>query len=156
MGSLEQLEKKNATIFNSIKQLYLTNNKIKSVGHRFPCQLNTLYLDGNQIRHLSNETLEIMNEKFENSNFSLRLSENPFSCDCSSTEFVSFFNLHYSYVADYSIVTMMCTDGERKLLYLNEEDYCTLTLFYVILALVILICVLLCFILVLAHRKHWF
>jgi len=154
--SMDQLEKKNATIFDSIKQLYLTNNKIKSVGHRFPRQLNTLYLDGNQIQHLSNETLANLNEKFESSNFSLRLSDNPFSCDCSSIEFVNFFNLHYSHVADYSDVSMMCTDGEKKLLYLNGEDFCTQTLLYVILALVIFVCVLFSSILVLAHRKHWF
>ena len=79
-----------------------------------------------------------------------------FSCDCFSIEFVSFFNLHYSYVADYSDVSMMCTDGEKKLLYLNGEDFCTQTLLYVILALVIFVCVLFCFILVLAHRKQWF
>jgi len=154
--SMDQLEKKNATIFDSIKQLYFTNNKIKSVGHRFPRQLNTLYLDGNQIQHLSNETLANLSEKFESSNFSLRLSDNPFSCDCSSIEFVNFFNLHYSHVADYSDVSMMCTDGEKKLLYLNGEDFCTHTILYVILALVIFVCVLFSSILVLAHRKHWF
>merc|ERR1711915_349729 len=146
--SMEMLEKKNTTIFNSIRKLYLTNNKINSVGHNFPHQLNTLHLDNNQLQYLSNKTIQIFKEKADNFNLSLKLSSNPFSCDCSSAEVVSFVKLHYSHVYDYKNVSMMCIDGEKKLFHQNEEDICPQTLLLITVAPVLIVCVLLCILLI--------
>merc|ERR1711915_13451 len=145
--SMEMLEKKNATIFNSIRKLYLTNNKINSVGQRFPRQLNTLHLDSNQLQYLSNKTIQIFKEKAENSNFSLKLSSNPFSCDCSSAVVVSFVKLHYSHVDDYKNVSMMCIDGEKELFHQSEEDFCPETLLFTLVTPAIIIGVLFCILL---------
>jgi len=146
--SMEKLEKKNATIFNSIRKLYLTNNNIKSVGPNFPHQLNTLHLDINQLQYLSNETIQILKKKAENLNFSLKLSSNPFSCDCSSAEVVRFVKLHYSHVDDYRNVSMMCIDGEKKLFHQSEEDFCPETLLFTIVTPAIIIGVLFCILLI--------
>merc|ERR1711915_866155 len=117
--SMEKLQKKNSTIFNSIKKLYITN-----------------------------ETIEIFKEKAENSNFSLKLSSNPLLCDCSSVEIASFLKLHYSHVHDYKNVSMMCIDGEKKLFHQNEEDFCPKTLLFTIVAPAIFVCVLFCILLI--------
>merc|ERR1711915_715845 len=117
--SMEKLQKKNSTIFNSIKKLYITN-----------------------------ETIEIFKEKAENSNFSLKLSSNPFLCDCSSVEVASFLKLHYSQVNDYKNVSMMCIDGEKRLFHQNEEDFCPETLLFTIVSPVIIVCVIFCIILI--------
>merc|ERR1711915_868979 len=147
-SSLKKLEQKNTTIFDAIQKLYLTNNRINSVGHNFPHHLDTLYLDNNQLQYLSNQTIQILKEKVENSKLSVRLSHNPFLCECSSVEVVSFLKLHYSHVDDYENVSMVCIDGEKKLFYQNEEDICPQTLLLITVAPILIVCVLLCIILI--------
>merc|ERR1711915_784987 len=147
-SSLKKLEQKNTTIFDAIQKLYLTNNRINSVGHNFPHHLDTLYLDNNQLQYLSNQTIQILKEKVENSKLSVRLSHNPFLCECSSVEVVSFLKLHYSHVDDYENFSMVCIDGEKKLFHQNEEDICPQTLLLITVAPVLIVCVLLCIILI--------
>ncbi|XP_074035506.1 protein toll-like isoform X2 [Leptinotarsa decemlineata] len=67
--------------YDNVTTLYLSKNRIEQI-EWVPPKIKILKLDDNQLTHLNSEVLKMIN-----STSVLRLSNNPWTCDCSALEF---------------------------------------------------------------------
>ncbi|KAG5883177.1 hypothetical protein JTB14_018194 [Gonioctena quinquepunctata] len=75
----------NSTLgYDNVTSLLLANNRIKHL-QWVPPKVKILKLDGNRLRHFDMDVLEMLN-----STSTLTLSHNPWTCDCSATDFQNF------------------------------------------------------------------
>ena len=101
--------------FTSIEMI-LTNNNITHID-KIPENIRLLDIKANKITSLNNEILEQL--KFFKTN--VRLSDNPWQCNCSSKSFVHFLRQNPSFILDYE--NMSCDDN-TKIIDLNTEELC--------------------------------
>lgn len=118
--------------YRQITKLFLAGNDIKNVGE-LPPKLVELELQNNQIEVLNDTT--IMSLNYSTTLKSMKLSGNPWRCDCSNLAFINFVQKSYTRIVDYS--EMKCSNGEFVNT-LTASGLCSEDNFIVVLACIIL------------------
>jgi len=118
--------------YNQVTKLFLSDNEIKNVGE-LPPKLVELELQNNQIEVLNDTT--IMSLNYSSTLNSMKLSGNPWRCDCSNLAFINFAQKSYKKILDYS--EMKCSSGEFVNT-LTASGLCSEDNFIVVLACIIL------------------
>ncbi|KAG5671174.1 hypothetical protein PVAND_001385 [Polypedilum vanderplanki] len=93
--------------YQQITKLYVNDNNIKYIGE-LPKNLVVLELENNQIESLNDSVIDALNNS--QTLQSLKLSGNPWKCDCDFVKMLNFLQKFYKNITDYS--EMMCTDGQ--------------------------------------------
>lgn len=104
--NLTEMPKGHSEGFHQITKLLLNNNNIKRLGD-LPRNLVALELQNNQIETLNNSVIQALNNSKTLQN--MKLSGNPWRCDCSFVKSLSFIQKSYMNIADYD--DMKCADG---------------------------------------------
>ncbi|CAO1312655.1 unnamed protein product [Diamesa serratosioi] len=97
-------------------EMILTNNSITQID-KIPDHLRILDIEANAIKSLNNQTLEHL-KKYKTK---VLLSRNPWKCDCTSKDFITFLRQNPSIFIDYE--KMSCADS-TKIIDLRTEDLC--------------------------------
>ncbi|KAL7023404.1 hypothetical protein ACKWTF_012594 [Chironomus riparius] len=118
--------------YRQISKLFLGDNEIKNIGE-LPPKLVELELQNNQIEVLNDTT--IMSLNYSTTLKSMKLSGNPWRCDCSNLAFINFVQKSYTRIVDYS--EMKCSNGEFVNT-LTASGLCSEDNFIVVLACIIL------------------
>ncbi|XP_070492281.1 protein toll-like [Chironomus tepperi] len=118
--------------YKQITKLFLADNEIRSIGE-LPPKLVELELQNNQIEVLNDTT--IMSLNYSTTLKSMKLSGNPWRCDCSNLAFINFVQKSYTKILDYSEMT--CRTGEFVNT-LTASGLCSEDNFIVVLACIIL------------------
>lgn len=93
--------------YQQITKLFLADNDIHIVGE-LPMKLTHLDLQNNNIDMLNESTLMMLN--YSTSLKEMKLSGNPWRCDCSNLAFINFVQKYYKLITDYS--DMRCSNGQ--------------------------------------------
>lgn len=129
--SLKEFPSSTSPAFKQITKLFLSNNQIRHITQLPP---NLVELD------LRNNQIDMMNETVRESfNFTslmvLRLSGNPWKCQCETRDFINFAFKHREQIHDYSEMT--CANGEY-IKDLSSDDLCSGENFIIVIASIIL------------------
>lgn len=97
-NNLNDVSHLNASVWENLTELHLDGNKIRSLENLYlPPKLNVLTLQGNLLKSISPS---VLNFTSHSDNFQLSLSDNPWSCNCSTMYFKKWITEHYQKVSD--------------------------------------------------------
>lgn len=112
----------------------------------FPANLKTLFLDQNRIEKFAEVDLESLDQLVRQTGLELRLNKNPFLCDCKSRDLFHFIQNRKGVIDDAADVTIVCEQGNMKLLDTKLHEFCEPGLSPVLIAIVIIIVIVLLFV----------
>jgi protein toll len=93
--------------YQQVTKLYLNDNAIRFVGD-LPPNIAVLELQNNMIESLNESVITALNNS--QTLQTLKLSGNPWRCDCNFKKFLSFVQKTYMNISDYS--DMKCANGQ--------------------------------------------
>lgn len=134
--NLTKLPNTNVSGYDSLRELLVANNQLNNLTiSNLPKNLAYLDISNNSFQYLRPEVLNFFALRNRRINFKIRLSNNPWNCDCSSPEFLEFLERYSNMVEDYNLIKC---DGKDPSLKLEE---CRSTSIYLILSLTFLLLV---------------
>ncbi|GFT16556.1 protein toll [Trichonephila clavipes] len=96
----------NSDMWQNLTDLFLDRNQINSLDYwNIPVNLTNISLNGNNISHLPSSIMNFISSSQE---FAISLSDNPFDCNCSATNFKKWLAQHYQFVKD--VKNIMCAN----------------------------------------------
>ncbi|KAK9882857.1 hypothetical protein WA026_023553 [Henosepilachna vigintioctopunctata] len=121
--------------YHNVTELHLQRNGIKSI-EWIPPELKVFNLENNKLEQLDDQILNSLNEsRIEK----LSLANNPWKCDCTSKDFLSYLWTHISMISNATYIR--CKKFEKPLVLLDDEEFCPIrSVFTSVLSSVILIC----------------
>lgn len=132
--NLTKLPNTNVSGYNSLRELLVANNQLNDLTiSNLPKNLAYLDISNNSFHYLRPEVLKFFALRNRRINFKIRLSNNPWNCDCSSPDFLEFLERYSNMVEDYNLIKC---DGKDPSLKLEE---CRSTSIYLILSLTFLL-----------------
>lgn len=132
--NLTKLPKTNVTGYDSLRELLVANNQLNDLTiTNLPKNLAYLDISNNSFQFLGPEVLKWIAQTNRRINLKIRISNNPWNCDCSSLDFLEFLERYSKMVEDYNLIKC---DGKDPGLKLEE---CRSTSIYLILPLTILL-----------------
>ncbi|XP_055522510.1 protein toll-like [Wyeomyia smithii] len=109
-NNITQLPTENLTGYAKVAELYAHNNAISQLEpENLPSGLRILDITKNRLTMLNQTVVEVLNASKQLE--SLRLSDNKWSCDCASTQFLNFVQQNHKRIGDIGKVT--CADGKE-------------------------------------------
>ena len=141
----------NISNIHQVEQLDLSGNLLSEIDHtNLPPSLAHLTLTNNNISTITTNTLKY----FKTHNFTMEMSENPFSCSCNSSHLYHFLQQHGGVVRDYHNITVACAHY-TPLYHASLSQFCFNRLSYTPDIVVTIICVvtILAIILCYYHRR---
>ncbi|XP_055522511.1 uncharacterized protein LOC129716702 [Wyeomyia smithii] len=109
-NNITRLPTDNLTGYAKVAELYAHNNAISQLEpENLPSSLRILDVTKNRLTMLNQTVVEALNASKQLE--SLRLSDNKWSCDCASTQFLNFVQQNHKRIGDIGKVT--CADGKE-------------------------------------------
>lgn len=107
--------------FSNLREIYAQNNNISKISiENIPDKLKVFDLSNNNLEEMNSTIFEKFNKTEELSH--LRLSGNPWKCNCETMDLLSFVWGRFKIIQDFNLVK--CSTGEI-ILKLTDEDFCT-------------------------------
>lgn len=107
--------------FSNVREIYAQNNNITEISiENIPEHLKVFDLSNNQLEEMNSTIFEKFNNTQELSH--LRLSGNPWKCNCETMDLLSFVWDKFKIIKDFNLVK--CSTGEI-ILKLTDADFCT-------------------------------
>ncbi|XP_001604577.1 protein toll [Nasonia vitripennis] len=107
--------------YEKVTSLNLSRNRISFVDERLLSpNLKTLLLDGNELSSIDAKILEKLSNSSKISK--LTLHDNPWRCDCSSRELLSFVQSNFLGIPD--LLAIKCAQGNVSLAELSIDELC--------------------------------
>lgn len=132
--NLTKLPFTNVSGYDSLRELLVANNQLNDLSiSNLPKNLAYLDISNNSFQFLRPEVLKWFAQRNRRINLKIRLSNNPWNCDCSSLEFLEFLQRYSKMVEDYSLIKC---DGKDPGLKLEE---CRSSSIFLILSLTMLL-----------------
>lgn len=103
--------------YENVKILILSNNKVSGLDW-IPSGIEILKLNGNELRNISSDLLEIMNSRVNLT--SIHLSDNPWECGCSALDLQTFMKDHYKKINPKDVI---CKEDNELLI--EKTDLCS-------------------------------
>ncbi|EDV90633.1 protein toll [Drosophila grimshawi] len=122
-NTLLKLPQNNAPGYENVTRLYVAGNNLTQLEpSQLPANLKYLDMSRNQLQLLNSSVLGYLNSTLDN--VTLRLSQNPWICNCGARELLLFTQNKYERIPDHT--NMFCMDAEMptRLMELNINDIC--------------------------------
>ena len=133
--------------YANITRLYLSHNQIQTFNQEsLPPALEELYLDNNQISGFKHSDINFFDSLTDRTQLRLKLSRNPYTCDCESTALYHFVRNKGGYIEDRHLISLACEPDSLALWSAKLEDFCQYELptpfIILIIALLVIACIL--------------
>ncbi|KAH8332594.1 hypothetical protein KR074_006702 [Drosophila pseudoananassae] len=109
--------------YSQVTSLYIAGNNLTDIeANQLPSRLEHLDLRRNQLQLLNSTVLDFFNSTMPQG--SMKLSENPWKCDCDAKPLLIFAQDNYYRIKDR--MEMMCTNAElpTRMVELSTDDIC--------------------------------
>lgn len=107
--------------FGNVREIYAQNNNITKISiENIPDKLKAFDLSNNNLKEINSKIFEKFNKTDEL--LHLRLSGNPWKCNCETMDLLSFVWDKFKIIQDFNLVK--CSTGEI-ILKMTDEDFCT-------------------------------
>ncbi|EDW67652.2 protein toll [Drosophila virilis] len=136
-NTLLKLPTSNAPGYENVTSLHLAGNNLTQLeAIQLPSNLKYLDVRRNQLQVLNSTLLGYLNSTMNYNNLTLRLSENPWVCNCEAMELLLFTQNKYKRIPDHT--EMFCMDAEMptRLMELNINDICPRPLFIALIVVI--------------------
>lgn len=120
-GNLTMLPTTQSPGFKEVTKLIVADNEISEIRlENLPLGLEALHIQNNKLKTLDESVRNFIRNK---TNFELMLSENPWSCDCTSPDFIYFVQaLGNKNISDFDDVR--CSDETTLLKNFTKSEFC--------------------------------
>nr|UOF73992.1 protein toll [Prodiamesa olivacea] len=108
--------------YSEVTKIYASNNQLTELSpENIPPRLEVIEIDNNRLEGINHTILNLFGNSSNLKN--IKLSGNPWRCDCSALKLMNFVQDRYKIIPDYG--TMQCRDNGQLFKKLVTNDLCT-------------------------------